>query len=96
MPGDRLRPMAGLLPAPYFLYRDEHGEANLHPGRTLPWDGGEFLGGRARGSQHLAHQQQGDADTTGDDPANCPEGKTPQTVCYNLPNGDTVCKTMCV
>ncbi len=36
------------------------------------------------------------ADTTGDDPANCPEGKTPQTVCYNLPNGDTVCKTMCV
>lgn len=36
------------------------------------------------------------ADTTGDDPANCPEDKTPQTVCYYDETGTMICKTMCL
>jgi hypothetical protein len=42
----------------------------------------------------------GSADTGdpdgGDDPDNCPQGTSPQTVSYRLPNGDEVTKVICV
>jgi hypothetical protein len=30
-----------------------------------------------------------------DDPSDCPEGTTPQTVTYRLPNGEEVTKIIC-